>query len=70
MRASQFAIATANLARQNAFLFLATHGPMRIASSSASTLLQYEFQYCPGAAHHATTRCENDRYEVYTRLLA
>jgi hypothetical protein len=38
----QFAIATANLACQIAFLFLATpgHGPIFIASISASTLLQ------------------------------
>ena len=28
MRALQFATATANLASQNAFLFLATHGPI------------------------------------------
>jgi hypothetical protein len=50
----QFATATANLASQNAFLFLATHGPIFIASSSshwqrpqarASTLIQCGFQY-------------------------
>ena len=52
MRALQFAIATANLASQIAFLFLATHrdGPSYIAcayaSSSAATLLQCGFQYC------------------------
>ena len=47
MRALQFATATANLACQNAFLFLATHwhGPMCIASSSAATLIQCGFQY-------------------------
>jgi hypothetical protein len=37
MRALQFATATANLACQNAFLFLATHGPIFIASSSSAT---------------------------------
>ena len=37
MRALQFA--TANLASQSAFLFLATHGPIFIASSSSATLL-------------------------------
>ncbi len=36
--ALQFATATANLAPQNAFLFLATHGPIFIASSSSATL--------------------------------
>ncbi len=39
MRALQFATATVNLASQNAFLFLATHGPNFIASSSSATLL-------------------------------
>jgi hypothetical protein len=34
MLALQFATVTANLASQNAFLFLATHGPIFIASSS------------------------------------
>jgi hypothetical protein len=32
MRALQFATATVNLASQHAFLFLATHGPIFIAS--------------------------------------
>ena len=32
MLALQFATVTANLASQNAFLFLATHGPIFIAS--------------------------------------
>ena len=47
MRALQFAIATANLACQSALPFLATHGPMFIASSSAATyyLNQCGFQY-------------------------
>ena len=45
MRALQFATATANLASQNAFLFLATHGPSFIASSSSATLIQCGFQY-------------------------
>ena len=40
MPALQFATATANLASQNAFLFLATHGPIFIASSSSATLIQ------------------------------
>jgi hypothetical protein len=51
-RVLQFATATANLASQNAFLFLATHGPIFIAPSSgssqrpqASTLIQCGFQY-------------------------
>ncbi len=30
---------------QNAFLFLATHGPSFIASSSSATLIQCGFQY-------------------------
>jgi hypothetical protein len=46
MRALQFATATANLASQNAFLFLATHGPIFIASSSSATLIRCGFQYC------------------------
>ncbi len=48
MRALHFAIATANQACQSAFLFIATHFPMFIASSSAAsaTLLQCGFQYC------------------------
>ena len=45
MRALQFATATANLASQNAFLFLVTHGPIFIASSSSATLIQCGFQY-------------------------
>jgi hypothetical protein len=45
MLALQFATATANLASQNAFLFLATHGPIFIASSSSATLIQCGFQY-------------------------
>ena len=45
MRALQFAAATANLASQNAFLFLVTHGPIFIASSSSATLIQCGFQY-------------------------
>ncbi len=39
MLALQFATATPNLASQNAFLFLATHGPIFIASSSSATLI-------------------------------
>jgi hypothetical protein len=46
MLALQFATATANLASQNAFLFLATHGPIFIASSSSATLIQCGF--CTG----------------------
>jgi hypothetical protein len=51
MRALQFATATANLASQNAFLVLATHGPgpVYIAPSSSgesATLIQCGFQYC------------------------
>jgi hypothetical protein len=45
MLALQFATATANLASQNAFRFLATHGPIFIASSSSATLVQCGFQY-------------------------
>jgi predicted ATPase len=45
MPALQFATATANLASQNAFLFLATHGPIFIAASSSATLIQCGFQY-------------------------
>jgi hypothetical protein len=57
MLALQFATATANLASQNAFLFLATvyttpghcqwHGQIfiRVASSSSATLIQCGFQY-------------------------
>ena len=40
MRALQFATATTDLASQNAFLFLATHGPIFIAPSSSATLVQ------------------------------
>jgi hypothetical protein len=46
MRALQFATATANLASQNACLFLAIHGPIFNASSSSATLIQRGFQYC------------------------
>jgi hypothetical protein len=45
MLALQFATATANLASQNACLFLATHGPIFIASSSSATLIQCGFQF-------------------------
>ena len=72
MLALQFATATANLASQNAFLFLATHGPIFIASSSSATLIQ-----CPRIPvsplellSHPSTRCEDDRYKVHTTLLA
>ncbi len=76
MRALHFAIATANLACQVAFLFLAAHSPMCIASSPASTLrlLQCGFQpsaYCLwNCSPHATARCEDDRDEVHNELLA
>ena len=70
--ALQFATATANLASQNAFLFLATHGPIFIASSSSATLIQLcwcGFQYrrwnCPPIP---PTRCEDDRYKVFHAL--
>ena len=68
MRALQFATATANLASQNAFLFLATHGPIFIASSFSATLmwvpvLPLELLPNPPA------RCEDDRYKVHTTLL-
>ena len=72
MRALQFATATANLACQNAFLFLATHGPMCIASSSAVTpgdpmwVPVLSLELLP----HPTTCCEDDRYKVHTTLLA
>ena len=46
MRALQFATATANLACQKAFLFLAAHGPMCISAFSSATLIQCGFQYC------------------------
>ena len=76
MLALQFATATANLASQNAFLFLATpgHGPIFIASSSSAraTLIQCGFQYrrwnC--VLSYPPTRCEDDRYKVHTPLLA
>jgi hypothetical protein len=65
----QVAIAMANLACQNAFLFLATHGPMLIAASSASTLLQCGIQYClwtrSCSPHAATgTRCKDDHIMI------
>jgi hypothetical protein len=63
MRVLHFAIAMSNLACQSAFLFLATYGPMLIASSSASTLLQCGIQYClwtRSFSPHAATRCEDD----------
>jgi hypothetical protein len=51
MLALQFATATANLAPQDAFLFLATHGPIFIASSSSATLIQCGFQSEVGDGH-------------------
>ena len=57
MQAPQFAIATANLACKNAFLFLVTHCPIFIAPSSASTLLQCGFQYCRWSCSPHATRC-------------
>ena len=72
MRALQFATATANLASQNAFLFLATHGPIFIASSSSATLIWTV--WIPVSPlellSHPSTRCEYDRYKVHTTLLA
>ncbi len=78
MLALQFATATANLASQNAFLFLATHGPIFIASSSSATLIRCGFQYRRWSrfqllSHwHPSTRCEleDNRYKVHTTLLA
>ena len=72
MLALQFATATANLASQNAFLFLATHGPIFIASSSSATLVQCGFQYRSPLEllSHPSTRCEDNRYKVHTTLLA
>ncbi len=82
MLALQFATATANLASQNAFLFVATHGPIFIASSSSATLtqkiLQCGFQYrrwnhwldSSELLSHPPTRCEDDRYKVHTPLPA
>ncbi len=72
MLALQFATATANLASQNAFLFL-THGPIFIASSSSATLIQCGFQLSVSPLEllsHPSTRCEDDRYKVHTTLLA
>ena len=72
MRALHFAFATANLAWQSAFLFIATHFPLFIASSSASErstrvwIPVLPLELLP----HAAARCEDDRYEVYTKLLA
>jgi hypothetical protein len=62
MLALQFAIATVNLASQNAFLFLATHSPIFIASSSSATLIQCGFQYRRWNCSHPPTRCEDDRF--------
>jgi hypothetical protein len=77
MRALQFAIATANLASQIALLFLATRGPIFIASSSAATLLQCGFQYCQCLRRELLPHCgipplvvSIGTREVYTKLLA
>ncbi len=76
MLALQFATATANLASQNAFLrlFLATHGPIFIASSSSATLIQCGFHWYPASPlellSHPPTRCEDNRFKVHTTLLA
>jgi hypothetical protein len=70
MLALQFATATANLASQNAFLFLttATHGPISI-------LLCHSYPvWIPVSPlellSHPPTRCEDSRYKVQTTLLA
>jgi hypothetical protein len=74
MLALQFATATANLASQNhdAFLFLATHGPIFIASSEV--LCYSNPVWIPVSPlkllSHPSTRCEDNRYKVHTTLLA
>ena len=55
MLALQFATATANLASQNACLFLATHGPIFIASSSSATLLTQLYSVGSSVARAAGT---------------
>ena len=70
MLALQFATATANLASQNAFLFLATHGPIFIASSSSATSPVWVPVSPLELLSHPSTRCEDDRYKVHTTLLA
>ena len=72
MRALQFATATANLACQNAFLFLAAHSPMCISASSSATLIWTVWVPVLSLkllAHPPTCR-ENDRYKVHTTLVA
>jgi hypothetical protein len=60
----------------NAFLFLATHGPIFIASSSSATLIQLLVWIIPVSPlelprlSHPSTRCEDNRYKVHTTLLA
>ena len=72
MLALQFATATANQASQNAFLFLATHGPIFIASDVL--LCHSNPVWIPVSPlkllSHPSTRCEDDRYKVHTTLLA
>ena len=71
MLALQFAAATANLASQNAFLFLATHGPIFIASSSSATRVWIPVSPLDSELlSHPSTRCEDNRYKVHTTLLA
>jgi hypothetical protein len=77
MPALQFATATANLASQNAFLFLVTHwhGPIFIASSSSAwhsypvwiTVSPLKLLSHPS---NPSTRCEDNRYKVHTTLFA
>jgi hypothetical protein len=72
MLALPFATATANLASQSAFLFLATHGPIFIASSWS--LCHSNPVWIPVSPlkllSRPSTRCEDSRYKVHTTLLA
>jgi hypothetical protein len=62
MLALQFATATANLASHNVFLFLATHGPIFIASSEMILLCHSNPVWIPVLSplellSHPSTRC-------------
>ncbi len=72
MLALQFATATANLASQNAFLFLSGdprsnfHRLILLCHSNPVWVPVLPLELLP----HPPTRCEDDRYKVHTTLLA
>ncbi len=68
----QFTTATANLASQNALLFLATH--VRSNLYRLILLCHSNPAWIPVSPlellSHPSARCEDDRYKVHTTLLA